>query len=174
MRAGPVVARVSFIAFVIALVVALTASLGTRFGFWNYETGFEILWPGIGIGVAAALAGLFWLASALHADNSSGWRLGFAGLIGAIVLLFVPARVAIRAYSAPPIHDISTDVEYAPPFIAVLPLRKNATNGPNYDGQRKVMLKGKITTVAELQKIAYPDIKPLGRLLNPKNEPKVD
>ncbi|MEI9931519.1 MAG: DUF1499 domain-containing protein [Rhizomicrobium sp.] len=76
--------------------------------------------------------------------------------------------------SAPPIHDISTDVGNAPPFIALLPLRKGATNRPEYDGPKKVMLKGKITSVAELQKLAYPDIKPLGKLLNPHNDPKID
>jgi hypothetical protein len=58
--------------------------------------------------------------------------------------------------------------------VALLPLRKGATNRPDYDGPKKVMIKGKITTVAELQKLNYPDIKPLGSLLNPHNDPKVD
>ena len=174
MRAGPIAARVSLCTFVIAAAVALAASLGTRFGFWNFGTGFRILIPAVSLGVVALLTGALWLALALRNNNSTGWRWGFAGLIGAAILLFFPARVALRAYDAPPIHDISTDVGNAPSFIAVLPLRKGATNGPEYDGQKKVMLKGKITTVAELQKIAYPDIKPVGKLLNPHNDPKVD
>jgi hypothetical protein len=174
MRIGPLVARISFCAFVTALVVALTASFGTRLGFWNYETGFEILYPAIGIGAVAALSGAFWLASALRNNDSTGWRWGFAGLIGGLILLFIPISDARRAWSAPPIHDISTDVGRAPQFVALLPLRKDATNGPDYDGAKKVVLKGKITAVAELQKLAYPDIKPLGKLLNPRNDPKVD
>jgi len=174
MRTGPLSARISFGAFIVALIVALTASFGTRLGFWKYETGFEILYPAIGIGVLAALSGAYWLASALHGNDSTGWRLGFAGLIGALILLFIPLGEERRAWSAPPIHDISTDVGNAPQFAAVLPLRKGATNGPEYDGQKKVMLKGQITTVAELQKLNYPDIKPVGRLLNPHNDPKVD
>jgi len=174
MRTGPLSARISVGAFIVALIVALTASFGTRLGFWKYETGFEILYPAIGIGALAALSGAYWLASALRGNDSTGWRLGFAGLIGALILLFIPLGEERRAWSAPPIHDISTDVGNAPQFAAVLPLRKGATNGPEYDGQKKVMLKGKITTVAELQKLNYPDIKPVGRLLNPHNDPKVD
>jgi hypothetical protein len=174
MRYGPVAARISIGAFAVALVIALTASFGTRLGFWKFETGFEILYPAIGIGVVAAACGAFWLASALRNNDSTGWRVGFAGLIGALILLFIPLSEERRAWSAPPIHDISTDVGNAPQFVKLSPLRKGATNGPEYDGQKKVVLKGKITTVAELQKLNYPDIKPVGRLLNPRNDPKVD
>ena len=174
MRYQSIAARFSLCAFVVALAISLVASFGTRLGFWNYETGFEILAPGVGIGLIAALAGLFWLASALRNNNSLGWRCGFAGLIGAALLLYVPLSVARRAWDAQTIHDISTDVEYAPPFEKLLPLRKGSPNGPEYDGPKKVVLKGKITTVAELQKKAYPDIKPLGDLLNPHGDPKVD
>lgn len=174
MRYQSIAARVSFCAFVVALAIALVASFGARLGLWTFETGFEILAPGVGIGLIAALSGLFWLGSALRNNDSFGWRPGFAGLIGAAFLLFVPLSVARRAWDAPPIHDISTDVEYAPPFEKLLPLRKGASNGPEYDGPKKVVIKGKITTVAELQKKAYPDIKPLGDLLNPRGDPKVD
>ena len=92
-----------------------------------------------------------------------------------VLLLCVPLRVDNSApENAPPIHDISTDVEYAPHFEALLPLRKGASNGPEYDGPKKVVIKGKITTVAELQKLKYPDIKTLGDLLNPHGDPKID
>ncbi len=162
-----IAARISFGAFVAALVIALTASIGTRLGLWLYTTGFEVLLPAVVIGGVAVLAGAWWLASALRNNNSEGWRWGFPGLAGALVLVWIPLSAAYRAYEAPPIHDISTDIEYAPPFEALLPLRKGSPNGPEYDGPKKVVLRGKITTVAELQKKAYPDIKPHAALVDP-------
>ncbi len=153
-----IAARLSFGAFVVALAIALTASFGTRLGLWNYETGFRVLLPAVCIGLVAVLAGATWLIAALRHNNSEGWRWGFAGLLGSLVLVFIPLDAARRAWVAPPIHDISTDVEYAPQFVALLPLRKGAVNGPEYDGPKKVVLDGKIATVAELQKKAYPDI----------------
>ena len=158
MRYRSIAARLSFGAFVVALAVALTASLGTRLELWDYTTGFQVLLPGVCIGLIAVLAGAFWLAAALRNNNSEGWRWGSIGLAGSLILVFIPLSAARQAYVSPPIHDISTDVEYAPQFVALLPLRKGATNGPEYDGPKKVVLDGKITTVAELQKKSYPDI----------------
>jgi Protein of unknown function (DUF1499) len=174
MRYGSIAARLSFGAFVVALAIALTASFGTRLGFWEYTRGFQILLPGVVTAVVALLAGAFWLASALRNNDSEGWRWGAPGLFGALVLVWIPASVAIGAVQSPPIHDISTDVGNAPPFHALLPLRKGAANGPEYDGARKVVLKRKITTVAELQKKAWPDVKTYAVLLNPKGDPKID
>jgi hypothetical protein len=173
MRYQTIAARLSLIAFVAALALCLTAAFGTRFGFWQYTTGFRILEPGVVIGAIAALAGLVWMGLALRNNNSLGRGWGFAGLIGASILLYFPIAAASRAWDAPPIHDISTDVEHAPAFKALLPLRQGATNGPEYDGPKKVVLKGKVTTVAELQKLNYPDIKTYAQLLNPRNDPGV-
>ncbi|MBV9991372.1 MAG: DUF1499 domain-containing protein [Alphaproteobacteria bacterium] len=173
MKYRSIAARLSFGAFAIALAIALAAAVGTRLRLWDYARGFEILLPGVAIGVLAALAGAYWLGSALRNNNSEGWRWGAVGLIGAIALLWTPLAVAKRAWSAPPIHDISTDLEYAPEFKALLPLRKGAPNGPEYDGPKKVVLDGKITTVAELQKKAWPDIKPVAKLLNPRGDANV-
>ena len=172
MQYRSIAARLSFGAFTLAALIALIAALGTRFRLWEYTTGFQILLPAMALGGLAALAGAYWLTAALRNNNSEGWRWGFAGLIGAIVLLWTPLNDARRAYDAPPIHDISTDIEYAPPFEALLPLRKGSPNGPEYDGPKKVVLDGKITTVAELQKKAYPDIKPHAALVYTKNLPK--
>lgn len=173
MQYRSIAARLSFGAFGVAAAIALIASLGTRLHAWEYTTGFEVLLPAIAIALLAALAGAYWLAAALRNNNSEGWRWGFAGLVGSILLLWTPLSDAKRAYAAPPIHDISTDVEYAPPFEALLPLRKGSPNGPEYDGPKKVVLDGKITTVAELQKLAYPDIKPDAKLLNPRGDPAI-
>jgi hypothetical protein len=173
MKYRSIAARLSFGAFAVAAAIALIASSGTRLGLWEYPTGFQILLPAVALGALSALAGVYWLAAALRNNNSEGWRWGAAGLAGAIVLLWTPLVDAKRAYAAAPIHDISTDVEYAPPFKALLPLRQGATNGPEYDGPKKVVLDGKITTVAELQKKAYPDIKPYAVLLNPRGDPTV-
>ena len=170
MRYRSISARLSFGAFVVAFLIALAASLGTRLGFFEYTTGFQVLAPGVAIGALALIAGVYWLGAALRNNNSEGWRWGTPGLIGALILVWIPASVALRAVQSPPIHDISTDVGNAPAFHALLALRKGASNGPGYDGPRKVVLDGKITTVAELQKKAWPDIKPLGKLLNPHND----
>jgi uncharacterized protein (DUF1499 family) len=50
-----------------------------------------------------------------------------------------------------PIHDITTDTEDPPPFVALLALRRTTFNGPDYGGEK----------IARLQKAAYPDIQPL-------------
>ena len=52
----------------------------------------------------------------------------------------------------PPIHDITTDSDNPPAFVAVVPLRE--AEGPNrvaYEGAK----------IAQLQRQAYPDIVPL-------------
>jgi uncharacterized protein (DUF1499 family) len=50
-----------------------------------------------------------------------------------------------------PIHDITTDTEDPPPFVALYALRQTTFNGPGYGGEK----------IARIQKAAYPDIQPL-------------
>ena len=54
----------------------------------------------------------------------------------------------------PRIHDITTDTENPPRFVALLATRQKAPNGADYAGAK----------LAQAQKAAYPDIKP--ELLN--------
>ena len=65
------------------------------------------------------------------------------------------------------IHDITTDVEFAPQFSALLPLRSGAQNGPEYDGMKLVDYGGRKTHVAAAQHKAYPDIRADGVLEKP-------
>jgi len=54
------------------------------------------------------------------------------------------------AKASPPIHDITTDTENPPRFVAMVPLRQGSPNAVEYQGQ----------AIAQQQRMAYPDIQP--------------
>ena len=167
MRAQRFAAILSFGCFVLGALAGLIASNGTQLRFWDYDTGLTILAPAVVLALIGSLAGLVWISSALRRNDSQGWRYGVFGLAGSLITAFIPLNQLRLYVISPPIHDISTDVEYAPPFIALLPLRAGATNGPDYDGMKLVQYDGRKTHVAALQKKAYPDIKTDGELKKP-------
>ena len=70
--------------------------------------------------------------------------------IGAALLAY-PAYLGYKAYTLPPIYDITTDVLDPPAFDAVRRLRSRATNPAQYAG----------LYAAEQQREAYPDVTPL-------------
>jgi len=167
MRAQRFAAILSFGCFVLSALAGLVASDGTWLGFWDYGTGLTILAPAVVLALIGSLAGAVWISSALRRNDSTGWRYGALGLAGSLVIAFIPLNQLRLYLISPPIHDISTDVEYAPPFIALLPQRAGATNGPDYDGMKLVQYDGRKSHVAVVQKKAYPDIKADGELERP-------
>jgi len=148
------VTRFALLCFCIALLAcsaALMAGLGSRWGWWDFRTGFAILkLSGYGGVIAAGLSLVVCIWSGL-----SGSRLGFAlALIGLISSLTVAGTLwqwKERAQAVPRIHDITTDTENPPTFKAILPLRKDVPNPPEYGGP----------VIAAQQKSGYPDIVPL-------------
>ncbi|MDE2184180.1 MAG: DUF1499 domain-containing protein [Alphaproteobacteria bacterium] len=164
MRHQPLLAKISLAAFVAGFLCALTASLGTRFGLWDYTLGLKILMPAVAVGCIGLVAGLAWIWRALAINNSEGWRYGAIGLIGSALLVGIPADYLWLSVSLPPIHDVSTDIGDAPKFETLLSWRKDAPNPASYDGPAIVAYDGVKMTTALAQKYAYPDIKPLERL----------
>ena len=86
------------------------------------------------------------------------WRLGLGGLGYAVTAIFIgagllayPAYLAAKAYTLPPIYDISTDVLDPPAYDAVRRLRSRTTNPAQYAG----------LYAAEQQRAAYPEVTPL-------------
>ena len=132
---------------VAALLLALSG-FGTRFGVWPYQTGFVLLRSAAYIGLAAAALAI--IALAWPRFRAGIPLLVLAFFLGA-VSAYIPWQHQSRARSVPRIHDISTDTENPPQFVAVVPRRAGAPNPPAYDGAQ----------TAELQKKAYPDIQPL-------------
>ncbi len=173
MRSQFLAALAALVCFIVGAAIALVASHGTQAGWWDYAVGMEILLPGFALGLAGSALGGLWLWRALSGNDSAWWKLGAPALAGSLLLAGIPLNQARLYLISPPIHDVSTDVEFAPPFVALLPLRGSAPNGPDYDGPKRIDYDGKHTTVALAQKKAYPDIKPYPALLNPQQKPDV-
>lgn len=140
----------------VALVVAAAAAVlllacgpGNRFGLWPYTVSIGLLRIAAYVaiaGTALSLVGL--LVPRLRAG---GARLLAAALVVSAAVFYFPWQFGQNAKSVPRIHDVTTDTDNPPPFVAIVPLRAGAPNGHAYDGPE---------TAAE-QKKGYPDIVPL-------------
>lgn len=149
-RTGRIFIVAGGIITVIALVILLSAGVGTRLGVWDFRTGFMLLKSAAIVGVLAALAscgGVFSVGKS-HKKHAS---LAAGALLIALATVAIPLSWKMAAGKLPRIHDISTDTVNPPSFSALLPLRHGATNPPEYAGP----------AVAIKQHEAYPDIQPL-------------
>jgi uncharacterized protein (DUF1499 family) len=134
---------------VLAALALLLAGPGARTGLWHFRTGFKILEYAAYAGLAAA--GLALVALALRRGGARAMVLALLALAIGAATVVVPWRWRRQARSVPPIHDITTDTERPPEFVAVRPLRADAPNPMEYGGPE----------IAAQQRAAYPDIVPL-------------
>lgn len=129
---------------VAAVAMLLAAGPGTRIGLWDFRNGFQLLRFAVYAGAAgAALALVALIAGSRRALAAVALVLGLAAAA-------LPWQLQRGARSKPPIHDISTDTEDPPPFVAVVPLRRGASNPAEYGGPE----------IAAQQRKAYPDLAP--------------
>jgi uncharacterized protein (DUF1499 family) len=139
------------------LCVALSGP-GHRLGFLGTRWALGVFaLAGLG-GLAAAALAVWAITLALTARV---WR----SVIGSGLALFVALAAAapllgmVRAGAATPlIHDITTDTDNPPPFVALQPQRATSKNGAAYGGPG----------VATQQKRGYPDLAPLALALPPE------
>jgi hypothetical protein len=81
-----------------------------------------------------------------------GVLLAAISLLAGVVLVVIPGRFRLGPLK-PPIHDIITDTQEPPEYVAVLPLRATAPNTTVYGGEK----------IASRQRNACPDLQPLIR-----------
>lgn len=131
------------------LLLLASSGLGTQAGLWDFRAGLTMLRYAAYVGTA----GLVLTVLALIASRPRGGTLALllVAMVAAAVTIAVPRTFSSRARSVPPIHDITTDTDDPPSFVAIVPLRANAPNGVDYAGD----------SIAALQRDAYPDIVPL-------------
>jgi uncharacterized protein (DUF1499 family) len=147
-RIGSAVAIVALVVAVGSLTLLLLAGPGTRMGWWPFRAGLGLLQYAAYGGLAAVALAVIGIVLGLL----FGGRVLLAGLalLAGLGAFLPPYLFARTARSLPPIHDISTDTEDPPRFVAVAPLRKDAPNRIEYGGP----------DVAAQQHRAYPDLRP--------------
>ena len=135
------VSLVSLIAF---LLVILPGPL-YKFGIVELETAFA----GFKFGVYAGGVGLVLLiVQALFLRKTLTLSSGVIAIVFCIVAIAMPLNMMSKAKTVPAIHDISTDLVNPPKFVAIAPLRANASNPVEYAGEE----------TAIQQRKAYPEL----------------
>lgn len=137
--------RLSSGALAVALLAGgalLLSAAGVWLDLWTFGTGFRLL------RYAAWAAAVGVLLSTVALVLGPARARALVALVIAAGALWVPWSWQAQARRVPPIHDISTDVEDPPAFVAVAPLRAEAPNPVDYAGAE----------TAAQQRQAYPDI----------------
>jgi len=145
------VALAGFVLAVLALLLLLLAGPGARFDWWHFRTGFSMLRWGAYLGALAAVVSLVGAIAARPGRGRRGFKLALVGFVLGAVAIGAPWYWQRIARAAPPIHDITTDTQNPPQFSAIVPLRANAPNPPEYAGEE----------IAAQQRAHYPEIGPL-------------
>ncbi len=145
--------RFMHIGFVIALIcacAALGAGVGYRVGLWHFRTGIEILKWSFFVS-APTLLFLLVCVFFLKAKTTSDLIVGILGIVISATLVYVPYSWKKTLDRYPYIHDVTTDMDNPPEFVAAARLRGQGDHPIAYDGPE----------VAEQQKKAYPNIQPV-------------
>jgi uncharacterized protein (DUF1499 family) len=153
-RAGTVSALLVWIGAGVALACALAvvaAGFGNRTGMWDYRAALTALRWSVYIAAGAGVVALAGLALATAARAATLAVLGAVGVLIALVLVLPAWNLQRIANHVPRIHDITTDTEHPPQFVALLAPRQKAPNGAAYGGPK----------LAKEQQAGYPDIRPV-------------
>jgi len=142
--AGLIIALISFVVFFIS-------GFGYNWKIWSLGTAFQLLKYGAFGGIGGLVISIIGIVITSLRHNRTGIGISFVGIIAGLIVTATFGYFYHRATTAPPIHDITTDIENPPDFIALVPIRANAPNETIYPGGK----------TAKLQRENYPDIKPL-------------
>jgi uncharacterized protein (DUF1499 family) len=149
-RAASLTARLGLVLTVVGSLALLLSGVGTRWDWWGYRTGFLVLrWTLYG-GLAVIVVALVGLMLSLLARTGRSLLVSLVTLALLVAVAAVPVGYLRSAGRVPPIHDITTDPDDPPRFVAVLPLRRGAPNSAEYGG----------SALAAQQRAGYPDLGP--------------
>ncbi|MDP1558809.1 MAG: DUF1499 domain-containing protein [Nitrosomonas sp.] len=134
----------------VAVVFSVVAVLGHRLGVMDFRLALFSLAGGAALGLLAVISGIIGMITTCR-GKIPGIGFAWAGLILGLVVT-VPVFLAIQTGTkVPSIHDITTDLQDPPKFVAIPNLRTAAHNSLD----RKVP-----TELSALQQEGYPDLGP--------------
>jgi uncharacterized protein (DUF1499 family) len=144
-------ARYGLLLAVLCAIAVAVSGPGYRMGWWPLPVAFGLFRWTVYVAIAAALIGVVGAVQTRPGGTRRGFGYALAAIVIGLATIAGPFTLMSRAKRVPPIHDISTDTDNPPQFVAVLPLRAGAANPATYGG----------TEIAAQQKKAFPDIVPL-------------
>ncbi len=145
------VALGGFLLAVLAGLGLLLSGVSNRLQWLDFRSALTVFrWAAYG-GIAALPLSIIGMILTRAGSTKGGFKLAAIGLIVSLVVVVIPLRWYQQVQRVPFIHDITTDLENPPPFVAVLPLRDGAPNPAEYGGPE----------IAEQQRQGYPDLAPL-------------
>ena len=122
---------------------------GSRFGIWDFRFGFTLMRYVLYVGAVCLAASVVLLLIPKSRRAQSG-ALVVAAVLSAATVAPVLYQVK-KARSLPFIHDITTDTNDPPVFVAIAPLRASAPTPVEYGGEE----------IASQQRKGYPALQPL-------------
>ena len=122
--------------------------LGFRFDLWPYSAGLQTVRAAAWTDLAVLVLGIVALGLGMRAADARAMRLAVGALLCAVAVGAYPLYLFQQVGQVPRIHDITTDTDNPPKFVAVLPLRK---------GFNSLDVSPEVITQ---QKKGYPDIAP--------------
>jgi uncharacterized protein (DUF1499 family) len=132
-------------------LMAAVGGLGHRWEWWHFTTGFSFLRWGLYASMAGLAASLIVLAGAAWLRRGKLALATVPAIVLGAAIVAVPLEQWRRAADVPPIHDITTDLENPPEFVALRSAREAAPNAVDHPG----------SDVARQQRAAYPDLAPV-------------
>jgi hypothetical protein len=164
MRFPLLAARLALIAMLLAALLSVLAIILVRLSALSFDGGIKLVAAAVVLGLIALVLALIWLADALKHNHGQGKRAGMAALLGAAILLYVPLHTVYEGLKAPPVHDVTTDPEDPPRFVAL------AGNGARFDAKALIDYRGEHNTVSYMLHEYYPELtKPLMPILVDKH-----
>src|SRR5215831_2960231 len=104
---------------VLSLLLLAVGPLGWRMGWWHYRFAFSWLMPASGISaVAAALVAVLSVLLGWSQFDLKGTMTALVALLMGVALAYVPWQYNRTRGTVPRIHDITTDTDHPPEFIA--------------------------------------------------------
>ena len=128
-------------------LAVVTAPLVYRAGVVAVGPAFLLLLVGVLVVIVTIFASLITAVFTRHGPKTG--QHAVRTFVASAVICLGPLWSIMTGLGTPPIHDITTDTEFPPKFVAVVPL--NTPNRTIYEGE----------TIAAQQRNAYPDLEPV-------------
>jgi uncharacterized protein (DUF1499 family) len=145
----------------LGLILAAVSGPLNRFGITGFLPALLVLGAGgllLALGLLLAVIGLL-IANSRNLAFDKG-RISLA-IIGALAVGGYLVSAFMGARGVPTLHEISTDLDSPPPFVAIKAIREQNPKLNPSDYVRELNVRGTRLNVPDAQRKAFPDIQPV-------------